>query len=816
VPAPPPPKRPLPLAQPTSLGLGAPASAAPQPGAEPAVEELELDDGWAEADEDEPKLPLSASTKPIGLAPEAPSAGASPPVAVPRASSPATPPRAAAPRPVEPAPAAHAPAPAAIARPVAAPAAAAPSAAAPRPLEAAARRPTPSAQPASPSEPSRPSHVAPLATPAPAPAPQLATPAAPQQPTAPAPAASPSAPVAPAIGPAPYAAPAPHAEAPAVAAFAPPTSGVVGGLPMPGDGDQAVFEPVAPATPLPRPLPPPVAPPPQRSAPQAYAPAPTPLAPPVGADPNAPRGEVELHAGTIIANRYSVEKVLGRGGMGAVYAVRHMNTHEELALKLLNPALANNAAAVERFRTEARAPIRIGTDNVVRVIDADVSHELGGVPFLVMELLKGRDLGTELKRRGALPPGEVCVYLKQVARALDKAHSIGIVHRDLKPANLFLTHRDDDTPVVKILDFGIAKLADETHAHDMADGHIFGTPWYMSPEQARGQASQVGPAADRWALGLIAYRLLTGRNYWTAEDMPKLVAQILYEPMVPPSHTAPFLGQRFDAWFARACDRNVDMRFPSATEQIQQLGAALGVSFGAQMTGELSQASIDPAFAMLAASQSSMPTYAFGPVGPQGLAGVAAQAPPPGASAVALSAPTAVAAPLPPTRSSMVAVVAGIVSALVLVGAAGGSWLYLRGKADSAAATTRTPAREAEAKPTPPPPTPSATAEATAPSSAPADPPAPSASASADPSAAASASAAPSATPSAAPSASAAATPSATPSAVPAPSSTPVATPPSATPVAAAPKAPASPPAGATPPKKPPPKAVPKVGNITF
>jgi serine/threonine-protein kinase len=574
----------------------------------------------------------------------------------------------------------------------------------------------------------------------------------------------------------------------------------------------------APSAPLPRPLPPPVLPPPAR-APAGYgAPAPTPLAPPAAMSPdlNAPAAALgmpggELHAGTIIANRYSVEKVLGRGGMGAVYAVRHLNTHEELAMKLLNPALANNAAAVERFRTEARAPIRIGTENVVRVIDADVAHELGGVPFLVMELLKGRDLGTELKRRGALPPGEVCVYLKQVARALDKAHTIGIVHRDLKPANLFLTQRDDGSPIVKILDFGIAKLADETGVHDaQTEGHIFGTPWYMSPEQARGQASQVGPAADRWALGLIAYRLLTGRNYWTAEDMPKLVAQILYEPMIPPSQTAPFLGARFDTWFARACNRNVDMRFPTASEQIQQLGASLGVSFSAQMTGDLSQASIDPAFAMLAASQPSSPTYAFGQMpAPAGAAPVAAAGAPvaPAAGDAAAPAPAAP-APVPAGRSMVVPLVAGVISALVLVAGAGGAWLHLRGRAEAAAAAARATAH-VEAAPTaapapvpaPPPPEPVASAA-----------PAPSASPSAEPSAApsaeaaagtsASASAAPSAVPSAASIAAASASPSAGAKAGGAPAKVvPAATP-------------ATPPAGGG--RKPPAKAVPKVGNINF
>ncbi len=300
----------------------------------------------------------------------------------------------------------------------------------------------------------------------------------------------------------------------------------------------------------------------------------------------------DMLLGATLGGRYKVEKLLGRGGMGAVYAVKHLNTGESLALKVLNPALASNSQAVERFRTEARAPVRIGTDHVVRIVDADVSAELGDVPYLVMELLDGRDLGTELKRRGALPAGEVVLYLRQVARALDKAHSIGIIHRDLKPANLYLTTRDDGSPLIKILDFGIAKLTDGMSAEMTQDGTIFGTPWYMSPEQARGLASKVGTSADLWALGLIAFRLLTGRNYWTAEGMAALIGQIVYDPMPPPSQMAPHLGPKFDAWFMKACNREIEQRFTTATELVRELAGSLGVSHMVQPTGQWDQQSL--------------------------------------------------------------------------------------------------------------------------------------------------------------------------------------------------------------------------------
>ncbi|AKT43872.1 uncharacterized protein CMC5_081090 [Chondromyces crocatus] len=313
-------------------------------------------------------------------------------------------------------------------------------------------------------------------------------------------------------------------------------------------------------------------------------------------------GIQELTTGVLIAGRYQVQRLLGQGGMGAVYGVRHINTSEMLALKLLHPSMSQNAQAVERFRTEARAPVRIGSEHVVRVVDADISQELG-VPFLVMEHLKGRDLGTELKRRGALPAGEVVVYLQQIARALDKAHNLGIVHRDLKPANLFLTFREDGSPCVKILDFGIAKLADGASAELTQDGTIFGTPWFMSPEQARGHATKVGPPADRWALGLIAFRLLTGRNYWKSDSMAALIGEILYEPMQPPSQLAPHLGPRFDAWFARACHREPEQRYQNASVMMAELADALGVS----ATGHATHSSFGASYPSMGASAPSHP-----------------------------------------------------------------------------------------------------------------------------------------------------------------------------------------------------------------
>src|SRR5262245_6333379 len=210
-----------------------------------------------------------------------------------------------------------------------------------------------------------------------------------------------------------------------------------------------------------------------------------------------------VHPGLVIAGRYRVEQQLGEGGMGSVFLVQHVHTDEELALKVLHSAVVKDAVALERFRREARTPARIDSDHVVRVTDADVAPELDNVPFLVMEYLRGEDLEHLAERRGPMTPSEVVQLLAQSARALDKAHALGIVHRDLKPENLFATQREDGTPCVKILDFGIAKMTggDVKEAGRLtATGQIFGTPLYMSPEQALAEGDKICPQTDVWAL----------------------------------------------------------------------------------------------------------------------------------------------------------------------------------------------------------------------------------------------------------------------------------------------------------------------------
>jgi serine/threonine protein kinase len=273
----------------------------------------------------------------------------------------------------------------------------------------------------------------------------------------------------------------------------------------------------------------------------------------------------------LIGGRYRPLRVIGRGGMGVVYEVVHVHTGQHLALKLLTEQLG---ASAERFRREARVVASIQSDHVVRVTDADVAPELSGAQFLVMELLEGGDLEHVTGDQPA-SPADVIGWLRQVARALNKAHAAGIVHRDLKPANLFLTRREDGSPLVKILDFGIAKMAAEATVLTRSDSFL-GTPAFMAPEQTDSGGPPVTLQADLYSLGLIAFRLLTGRSYWRSGPLVQLLAQILVEPRPPPSERGSTLGPLFDAWFHRACDRDPSKRFASAGEQVEALAAALG------------------------------------------------------------------------------------------------------------------------------------------------------------------------------------------------------------------------------------------------
>src|SRR5664279_5687279 len=267
---------------------------------------------------------------------------------------------------------------------------------------------------------------------------------------------------------------------------------------------------------------------------------------------------------TFIASRYVPVRLIAEGGMGAVYEVEHARTGDRLALKVLRGGIGSSPEALERFKREARASALIKSEHVVRVIDADIAPELDGAPFLVMELLEGMDL--ERAATTSPPTPEIVVaWLRQVAQAVDKAHRLGIVHRDLKPENFFLATVENRRSIVKVLDFGIAKMIEEGTGVT-GSGQLLGTPRYMAPEQACPNA-KVTPATDRCALGLIAYRLLVGESYYQGGVMV-ILGQIVHDELQPPSQRGSCFGSNFDVWFMKACHRDARQRFASASERI--------------------------------------------------------------------------------------------------------------------------------------------------------------------------------------------------------------------------------------------------------
>jgi len=290
-----------------------------------------------------------------------------------------------------------------------------------------------------------------------------------------------------------------------------------------------------------------------------------------------------LAEGSIFAQRYRVGRCIGEGGMGAVFEVVHCETERRLALKVMHPHVLASDDMRARFRQEAKVAAHVDSEHVVDVFDAGID-DATGMPFLVMELLRGEELGKLLQSHGRLSPGEVVSYLHQTSLALDKTHAAHIVHRDLKPENLFLTQREDGSPHVKILDFGIAKFIVEGTARANVTRSI-GTPSYMAPEQFR-PGMGVTPKTDIYALGMIAYTLLVGEPYWAEESAKNenifaFAAIAARGPEEPPTRRASRRGvtlpPSFDAWFAEATNNDPAKRFSSASTAILALADALSV-----------------------------------------------------------------------------------------------------------------------------------------------------------------------------------------------------------------------------------------------
>jgi serine/threonine-protein kinase len=281
--------------------------------------------------------------------------------------------------------------------------------------------------------------------------------------------------------------------------------------------------------------------------------------------------------GTILDGKFRVSKEIGRGGMAAVYEAENVDIGKRVAVKVLSAELANSKVVTERFMREARAAAKIRSPYICDVYDVGT---YGGRPFLVMELLEGESLYDRLARDRRLEPKDALQIATETAMGLSQAHEASIVHRDLKPENIFLARGGGSEPVAKIVDFGLAKfyephLEGGANARLTKEGALFGTPAYMSPEQASARGP-IGLRTDLWALGCIVYEMLVGRTVWNVEQgVAMILAQIATGPLPTPSRVNPALPRSFDAWFAKALERDENRRFSSAAELAEALRHAL-------------------------------------------------------------------------------------------------------------------------------------------------------------------------------------------------------------------------------------------------
>ncbi len=270
-----------------------------------------------------------------------------------------------------------------------------------------------------------------------------------------------------------------------------------------------------------------------------------------------------VRPGDVLGGKYVVERVLGAGGMGVVVAARHAQLKQRVALKFLLPAACEAPGAIERFLREGQAAARITSEHVARVTDTGVLES--GSPYLVMEYLEGKDLGELVAEQGPLPVETAVDYVLQACEAIVEAHQLGIVHRDLKPANLFLTRRNDGSPLVKVLDFGISKTEGGSSAHLTSTTTLMGSPRYMSPEQMV-SAKDVDARTDIWALGIIAFELLSGEPVWKADTVQGLCALIATAPPPRLRDLAPSVPAELEQVIERCLAKPRNERIPSIAD----------------------------------------------------------------------------------------------------------------------------------------------------------------------------------------------------------------------------------------------------------
>jgi serine/threonine protein kinase len=269
----------------------------------------------------------------------------------------------------------------------------------------------------------------------------------------------------------------------------------------------------------------------------------------------------EPSADAMVAGRYRLKSLLGKGGMGSVWVGFDEELERKVAIKFMTPEVAKRKDLRERFNREAKAAARLRNRHVVQVHEYGVD---GITPYIVMELLEGEDLQVRLRREKKLDVAAIAPILEQTAKALRTAQKVGVIHRDLKPANIFIALDDDDEETVKVLDFGVAKIASKNSEDATKSGVVLGSPPYMSPEQVRGKA--LDHRSDMWSLTAIAYRCLCGRVPFTGDTDGDIVVKICTEAPAPPSEHNPSVNVALDAVFEKGFERSPDDRYENARE----------------------------------------------------------------------------------------------------------------------------------------------------------------------------------------------------------------------------------------------------------
>lgn len=387
-----------------------------------------------------------------------------------------------------------------------------------------------------------------------------------------------------------------------------------------------------------------------------------------------------LQEGQVVAGKYRISRVIGEGGMGCVVAARHLLLNQDVAVKFVLPSAASRPDHVARFFREAQAAAAIHSEHVVRVLDVGVLDD--GTPYMVMEYLEGLDLASLVEQRGRLPVAEAAGYILEACEALAEAHAAGLVHRDIKPSNLFLTRRRDGTPLVKLLDFGIAKSVSPGDHALTSTGAVMGSPSYMSPEQIRG-SKNVDPRADIWSLGATLHELVAASPPFVAEEIFALCVIIVTEPPARLSAQRPDLPPGLEDVVLRCLEKDPARRFQDVAALAQALAP-----FASPQQG----ASVDRVSRVLFSGQASAPEER----GAQ--TSLAARAPLASATTAAPVSTTTSSKAFALRRGIRPALVIGAAFTIVGVAALAAAWLPRRG-AEPAAAAIGTAARGKEAEP---------------------------------------------------------------------------------------------------------------------